>query len=197
MKSFKTSSVLFVGLIALGVSVYYAIALGFYPIAIVNGSMVSVARFEETEGFVKSYYEKAEATYRLGAESQNLPHHEEILSATLDKLISYELLYAEAKTKVGRDLSAVVDQKLASIKMDSSTLEKAVDTIYGLTIDRFKEAVLVPQAWEEIVRGRLFAEKTDFDEWHRNARKTAKVIILHPTLVWDGEKVVVKNRGTK
>ncbi len=195
MANFKTSSVIFVGLVFVGVGVYYGIRLGLYPVAMVNGSLVSAGQFDETENFIRHYYEKAQETYNVGGVHPGDPLYEaELARATLDQLIGYELIYGKLKTMVGADLSAVVDQKLASASANASgpDFAKAVETVYGLSLDRFRERVLVPQAREEILRGRLFAQKRDFDAWFLDARKTSKVIILYSGLVWDGEKVVAK-----
>jgi len=197
MQNIKVSSVIFVGMILFGVLGYYALRLGFYPIAVVNGAFVGASRFTQTEGFVKTYYDNARKVYNLpDLKPGDAQYEREIARATLDQLVSYELMKEELEAEMGNDLGAVVDQKIENTKKASgSDFAKAVETVYGISVDRFKDTVLVPEAREEILRGRLFAAKKDFDEWLTGAKKNARVMILHPDLQWDGGKVVIRERS--
>ena len=193
MNFFRGPSAVFIGLVFLGIAGYYLIHFGFYPIAIVNGALVSEGRFSETERFIKNYYEKASVTYNLAGIRPGDPAYEtEVARATLGKLIDEELMHARLKTLVGKGLGSIVEQKIENAKPIGADFAKAVETIYGLSLDRFTKAVLVPQAEEEILRGRMLAEQEDFDAWLTEARKTGNIIILHPYLTWNGEKVAVR-----
>jgi hypothetical protein len=193
MNFFRGQSIVFISIVFTGVIGYYLIHFGFYPIAIVNGSFVSEGRFSETENFIKNYYEKARVTYSLSAIKPGNPEYEaEVARATLDKLIDQKLMRARLKTLIGKELGTIIDQKLANAKATGADFAKAVETIYGLSLDRFTEAVLVPQAEEEILRGRMLATDEDFDAWLIEVRKNGRVIILHPNLTWNGEKVVLR-----
>ena len=82
-----------------------------------------------------------------------------------------------------------VDNKVQEV-LKGKDVGKEIETLYGLSLDEFKERVLRPQAEREILVGRFFLENKSFDDWLKESK--AKIIILMPGLEWNGEKVVIK-----
>jgi len=180
----------FISLVIIGIGTYNAINIGWYPIARVNSEIISAKRFNEAEEFAVQYYQTISNT-RGVSESDiiNSPaYRQEIRRATLDKLIENELIYAELKHRVGPRLDALIETKLSTISTSGEDFNEAVSLIYGLTLDRFQEAILIPQAHEEILKERFFTENISFEEWVISIRKDARVLIFEPEFVWvDGQ----------
>lgn len=185
----KKFFIIFGSMVGLGLIGYYFIHSGFYPVAFVNSSLVSARNFDEASASVMRYYSQ---TLKIEGNERLKQARQEIRRATLDKLIENELIYNALDGKVGSNLSGLVENKIKNLKIESSNLKEAVSDLYGLSLERFKELVLEPEAWEELLTDELRSNKSDFNEWLKKERGEASIIILAPDLKWDGEKVTLK-----
>lgn len=179
-------------IIGFGLTSFYLINSGLYPVAFVNFHTISAKTLEKDYDAALRYFHNALLTY--GSDPSILEQKDskkEIKRAALNKLITDRLIYKEVKKRLGRDLNNITE-KIISQNVDSSKLEQAVKEIYGLRLDEFKKQVLVAQAHREILEGRMFMNDENFDEWLKNIIGSAKVIILLPELYWDGEKVTAR-----
>ena len=191
----KVMLFLFLGMVAVGLSGYYAVRLGLYPVAVINARFIGARSFAQAADIVGKYYGQL-----LSQASQNTPSifspnlpPAELRRATLDKMVENVLIYNELRNRAGNDLDRLVEGKLEPLKASNPDFEKAVSTLYGLSAGQFTRDVLIPAAHEEILRGYLDGEKkTGYDEWLVSARTGASVIILAPDLRWDGRQVVNK-----
>jgi len=177
----------------LGLGAAYLIRLGFYPIAIVDGQMISAKIFEEAAGSARHYFNQVANTYLKKEDRDRIPAiREEIRRATLDKLIENTLVYKALTDSADIDVNAVVENRLNGLKTQKPDFEKAVSTLYGLTVSRFTELVLVPQAQQEILEERVKDEAADFSDWIKAVRKKSKVYVLARGLYWNGTEVLMK-----
>ena len=189
----KSFFIVFLVMVFLGLGLFYFIRFGFYPVAFVNTAIVSARHLDQAVDSVRHYYSQAAETYSPAGTIEATPGVvREIRRATLDKLIENVLIYQELKTRVGSDFEDIVENKIMSLKLNTPNFEKAIATLYGLDLERFKKVVLKPQAQEEILEGRLTLENTDFKKWLEDKRRGASIIILATDLYWDGGKVAVK-----
>lgn len=181
----------FLAIIFSGLSAYYVIHLGYYPVAIVNYNLISARSLSDEYAVAYRYYAKV-----LGENSDvDLNSNElkkELRRATLNDLIEKSLIYQELKSKVGKELAYLIEGKINLEGINKEKLEEAASVLYGLSLADFKEMVLVPKAQKEILEGRLFLEKKTYDEWLSGASGNAKVFILTPEFYWDKNKVVLR-----
>jgi len=177
----------------LGLSAAYLIRLGFYPIAVVDGQMISARIFEEAAGSARHYFNQVANTYLKSEDRDRIPEiGEEIRRATLDKLIENILVYKALADASDIDVNTVVEDRLNSLKTQTPDFEKAVSALYGLTALRFQDLFLVPQARQEILEERVKNEAADWSDWIKAVRKKSKVYVLARGLYWNGAEVLIK-----
>lgn len=177
----------------LGLGAAYLIRLGFYPVAVVNSTLVSARTFQESVASANHYFEQVLKTKPEG--SDKIKPREltrEIRRATLDKMIENVLVYEALTEDAGNDLPAMVEARIDSLNIKTADFEKAVGTLYGLTRERFRTLVLVPQARQEILASRVSGEAEDLSDWLKARRKKAVVYILARDLYWNGTEVLIK-----
>ena len=61
--------------------------------------------------------------------------------------------------------------------------------MYGLEWPDFKERVLLPQAYREILEGRMFLNNENFNDWLAKERASARVIVFMPGLKWENGSI--------
>lgn len=117
----------------------------------------------------------------------------EIRRATLDKLITDSLIYNELKLRFGNEFQAIAERNIGQYIGDNENIENGAKTLYGLDLLEFKKRVLMPQAYREILEGRMYLNNEDFSEWLESARANASVYILTPDLQWEDGEVSLRN----
>ena len=183
--------ILFLMVVFTGVASYYVVHLGHYPVAIVNGTMITAKALNEEYAVAFQYYARTLSGQKeINPNSRDV--QKELRRATLNDLVQKALISAELKTRVGDDLDSVVESKISTETKDSQALAEAAKILYGLDFVHFKQMVLVPQAEKELLQGRLFLENKKFADWLGEAEKSAKVTILTPEFSWATNKVVAK-----
>lgn len=183
-KKFQFFYLTFLAIIFAGLAAYYLIHFGYYPVAMVNSDLISAKTLNEEFAAALRYYSAAlKGKDRINIESREF--RREIRRATLSDLIDKSLIYKEAKNRVGNDLDNLVNNKIDQQLVNRKNVEDAAKLLYGLNLADFRELVLIPQARKEILEGRLFLEKKDFDSWLSEAEKNAKVFIITPEFYWN------------
>src|SRR3989344_8949086 len=112
----------FLAIVFVGLGFYYLVHFGFYPLAIVNGHLVSARAFNNEFLVAYQYYS------RVLAEQMDVNGKEfrgELRRATLAGLIQKSLISAELKEKIGSDLNAIVENKIGAEGADTRALEQA------------------------------------------------------------------------
>lgn len=194
--SFRTSLFFFFGLLCIGLGSYFTVHNGWYPVAIVDFQFVSASTFEKDYQAAIHYFTNALLTYGTSKVNPLILKEEsaqqEIRRAALEKIVIDAIILKEAQKTFGNDLDAVVENLIEkNIQMEK--IAEAADTLYGMTLEEFKERILIAQARRELLEGRKFTEKTDFKEWLKTASQNAKVVILVPYLQWNGEGMEIKS----
>lgn len=165
-----------------------------WPAILVNWSAISQKEIESYYDSSINYYDKALIAYGSDPtilEKENA--QKEIKIAVMEKLIENKLIYAEVKKRVGKDLEEIADQKIenATKNVNMQEQETAVSTVYGMNFEDYKEKELIPQAYKEILEGRMTLTNEDFNKWLADAEKNAKIFILIPGYSWDGKSVKI------
>ncbi len=173
-----------------GLGIYVVVSDGYYPVAFVNGTMITGKDLNTDYNAALFYFKNALLTY--GSNPQVLEKdvsQEEIRRATLDKIISDMLIYTEAKQRLGDELDKL-STALVSENFQDQKLADITEKIYGLSAEDFKVRVLKTQAYRELVARNMNDRREDFDAWLANAKQHAHVIILVPNLSWQDGSVV-------
>ena len=166
----------------------------FYPIAFVSWQPISLKSFKADYATAIFYYQRLLETYDRNQipviESSEM--QQEIKRAVLDKLIENILIHQELEKRLkNAEVERMVENKIEE-SLKGKDMEKEVKTLYNLSLNKFKKRILKPQAEEEILNSRLLLENKNFDDYLKEVKSKAKVIILLPNFEWKNGGVVIK-----
>jgi hypothetical protein len=189
MKNIKLSKPLKIILVVVFVAFILAVLIsaGYYPIAIVNGNFITAHQFRINYGAAYNYYQKAAKLYN----STSTFNVNNFQAAIFSQLVDNVLIENELKKELGGNFNLVLNNKLKDIN-ESQNLEKEVTQIYGVNYSTFKQEVFIPEAEKDILTGRLFLNGQKLDDWLKNARNSAHIIVLSPNFYWDGQEMKSK-----
>ncbi len=184
-------AVIFLVMVAVGAGAYIVLRAGFFPVVFVNGEFVSRSRYETQLNAAIKYTEARAERDPAANEVSPAAVRLELRRAVLDKLVEDALVGRAARVELGKAFNVEVDRKLASVQanLESTDFDEAVETLYGLNVAQFREFVLEPQAWRELLEDALKKEARTFPSWIEEARRAASVRILLRGLTWDGVQV--------
>ncbi len=177
-------------LILLIASVYFYLRTNSLPAAVVNWSFISQSEIDDYYNMSHNYLVLASTSnsdlQTLAATSTQ----KDIKRAVIEKLIENKLIYAEAQKRVGNDLKEIANQKIQNA-LKTIDINDAVNKMFGISIENYTEEELLPDAYKEILQGRMDASGEDFNNWLENAKNNAHVFILIPGYYWDGKSVKI------
>lgn len=163
-----------------------------YTIAVVNGTSIPVNEFSKNVRAASVYYGRVQESYDTAKKPAPGLNEKDIKAAVLTQLVESVIIGEAAKREVGDELDALVEERIAKYRDDES-LATASKNLYGLSKADFMKEVLVPQAKQDIVRGRLFLKGVSFDPWLKQAKKDAIVHIFSKEFTWNGETVAARD----
>ena len=162
----------FLAIMFFGLTAYYFVHNGYYPVAIVNSRMILARDFEREFNSALIYYQNALATY--SDQKIDLTRVAdfvlELRRATLDNLIEDVLISNELKGRLGDSLEKVL--------AELPSFNESAAALYGLTPSEFKERVLVPQAHREFLESYLVKEKSNLQDWLGGSQGLAPLFIF-------------------
>lgn len=181
----------------IGVTSFLAARNGFYPVAIVNFRVITARELNKNYDAAYRYFQNALIFNGRNPQALEDPKAKlEIHRGALEKLIADELIYSELVRRLRKsDFNAVANNKIDQYlkNIPEQDLQTAALNLYGLTRDEFRARVLLPQAYQEILQGRVELSNDNFDQWFANTKTAASVIILNPNLEWQGGGVKIKD----
>ncbi|MBI4086190.1 MAG: SurA N-terminal domain-containing protein [Candidatus Liptonbacteria bacterium] len=183
--------IVFLLIASVALFVILLISFGYYPIAAVNGRLISKRTFLKNYGAAAAYYQNVLKTYQQNSLTEKTASSDDIQRSVLTQLIENGIVEAGARKEAGADLNALVEEKISQASKEPG-FDKAVQTLYGMNLDDFKKEILAPQAERDILTGRLFLKGGNIDDWLRDAKKSAKVIIFSPQFRWNGDIVEMR-----
>lgn len=162
-------------------------AIGFYPIAIVDGSLI----------WFKTWNRSFQATghalvvqARSGGTQLNL---DPAVVAVIKKDTLAALIENQITARVGRKLFAKFDDESEKRVKDamgvSKNIGEAAQLMYGLNVADFHDLILLPQSREELAQEILEKEHIHFAAWLSGIKKKAHVTIFVKGYSWDGERI--------
>ncbi|MCL5733786.1 MAG: SurA N-terminal domain-containing protein [Patescibacteria group bacterium] len=189
MKSIKLSKNLKIIIIALFVVfiVIVLISAGYYPVAIVNGGIITDHSFRINYAAAYNYYQKYTKLYNSTSTFNAADFQASIFSQLIDNV----LIENELKKELGSNFDLVLNNKLKDLN-ENQNFENEVTQIYGVDYPTFRQEVFVPEAEQDIMTGRLFLKNQNLNDWLKSARSSAHVIVLSPNFYWDGQEIKTK-----
>ncbi len=180
----------FLIIIFVGIGAYYFARLGYYPVALVNGSMISARSLNEEFYLAYQYYTSVMTSdNKIILESPEF--QKDLRRVALNDLIEKTLIQQELEKRVGNELASVADKKIGLNAEDKKNLEDAALALYGVSLADFTKLILVPKAYREILEDRLITEKSSLEVWLAGAVQKANVKILTLDYLWDKDKAGV------
>ena len=160
---------------------------GRYPIASVHFNIITARELHNDFGAAFNYFQRAALTYGSNPAILNTASaKQEIQRATLEKIIVDSLIFKELRKRVPEsEYQEVADRKISQFLEANPKTQEAAKTLYNLSLEDFKERILLPQSYKEILQGRMTLDGTDFNNWLQNAKSDAKVAIFYPNLKWE------------
>lgn len=165
---------------------------GLYPVASVNGTLIFARTWsrmldaEKRVVNVRAYASHAELIDFSSPKNSRLL--EVIRKNMLTFLIDSVLIEKEGSTVVP-DLERLAIERVSDELAKSQVSEKTASAVYGLDLVTLKEAVLIPQARQEILDQTLAAEQKDFGNWLLDVRGRAHVKFFFVPFSWDREGI--------
>ncbi len=191
--------IIFFVIIGLGTTAIYFVSGGYYPIAVVNGDIITANTFINNYDTASVYYRNFLKTYGPASSTQvgTSSSTPQILTPSQNKksvlagLIENILIKKGARKEMGKELDWLVGEKVSQA-VEVPEIEKAVKTIYGLSLNDFKSKILVPQAERDILTGSLFLRGQKIEDWLVAEKKSSTVVIFSGKFYWNGEDVTSK-----
>ncbi len=191
--TYKHAIIAFAIIMAFGVGAYEAVKSGNYPVVIVDFNLITEKEVQKDFSAAYKYFQNALLVSGSDPHAlETLEAHKEIRRATLDKLITDQLIYKELEIRLKDDFKPIADKNIEQYIQNNKNISEGAEKIYGLSLADFKDQVLLPEAYKEILQGRMFLNKENFDEWMKNKKSKASVIVLSPDLQWDGSSVKLR-----
>ena len=191
--SFRTSLILFAVFMTAGLGSYLTFRNGWYPAAIVNFDIITAKTLNKTYFVAYRYFQNV--LLASGKDTKELEKKEtrgELRRAAIDKLITDSLIYRELERRFS-DFNGIAEKNIKEYLKNNADLEKGAKVLYGMEFPEFKKQILLPQAYQEILEGRMFLNNENFSVWLGGERSRAKIFILLPDLKWDGNVIKLRN----
>lgn len=168
------------------------IAIGIYTVAIVGTTPIFARTWQKAENAAKNF-ELATARAR-GAEPINFSSVEnrelllEVKRGTLTFLIE-DAIILQRGGEVTEGLGTLSRERVVEALRQGNDPEKAARAVYGLSMNDFRDLVLLPQARRDVLKEALVEKSQDFDTWLRDAKKRASVRLMFVPFKWNGEVI--------
>ena len=168
-------------------------AFGYWPIVFVNNHPIFYKEFKPAYEIVYLFYRNDVQAFNQNPALLESPEmKEELKRATVQSLIEKKIIEIElAKEIKPDDLKKRVGEKINNINLTDQTFQKGVEALYKLSVDDFKNMVLIPKAQEEIL-GTILADKgVNLIDWMNKTQKEAKIFIFLSDLKWADNEVKI------
>jgi hypothetical protein len=188
----KTALVIFAGIMVLGGSLYFVVHQGFYPVAIANSTIITARSFsKEFSAALQSYSVLAHSSKETQSDPLDADSIKELRRLALDALIEKAIIHRALEVKVGSELDALVEKKIASVDLQRKNFPQAVKQLYGLSLSDFETLVMRPQAERELLSGRLTVENQGetLETLLLKERTAAKVRVFVRGFHWEAGEV--------
>ncbi len=161
------------------------IGFGFYPVALVNGSIISARELNKNISAFMEYGSKAQVVYG----TSTLPEVRVSAGDILNQLIETTLIRDGLIKELGSPLyKRLLDEKNKSYVGDRVFMT-AAESVYGLSAGDVVSEIIRPQAEKELLLAHLSLNQTNFPGWLLGEKKAADVRVFLSGVRWTGEVV--------
>jgi len=173
--------------------VFSLFIFGFYPVAIVDGSVITARKFRAASHSVLFYYENTGGISDQEENNMDSARRLELESQVLNDLVEEELIAKKLARDFGSELPYLIAEELDGVK-NSPDLKQAATMLYGMKWENFEKEILVSEAKKSILANQLFLKNEKIEDWIHRARESANVTVFSLKFKWDDSKVIVKNQ---
>ena len=179
---------------AAGLAGYFMVLDGFHLMIFVNYRPIFRNDVERNLSLAYEYYHNALIYSGSDPGKLDTPEsYNELKRAVIDETVSREIIMRELKSRVySGEINEIADRNIGKVLDENPEIKEGVEKLYGLSLAEFREQILLPQAYREILEGRMNLDNQDFNSWLERARKESSVIILSSNFSWDAGKVILK-----
>lgn len=164
---------------------------GLYPVAVVDGDMISYRVFKKAEkageNFANAEFQKTGMHVVDFTSSENTALLHDVQKGVMTFLIENSIIKKEGSIIAPR-LDTRVRERVDTVLQKSNNSLDVAQRIYGLSPADFRTLVLESQAWRDIVAEALRANNQDFFTWLSERKKKVSVRLFFMGFQWDGEK---------
>jgi hypothetical protein len=186
----------FLLILGAGIIFFFFLSVGYYPIALIGGDIVSAREFFMHYESAVVYSTNLVSTYGQSSSVAAPPVETlELQASVLEQLIEDVFIEQELLREMGKDeMNRLVEAKVGKYDSDAR-LRRAAPALFGVGFDVLRQRLLMPRARREILTGRLFLKGEDFNAWLSRQKRERRVLIFSGALDWrDGG---VKTKGNK
>lgn len=179
----KVIIILVVGIAGVGAVI---VGMGWFPVARVEGATIYYRDLKT--------YMKAGELFRTQSGAPPSPPGEDIKRAMLEELIIRGIVKNSSsefgETSINEEVHTYLEKLLSSVNRGGLT--EAAAKLYGMSLDDFKERVMIPQLREVVVRKRVEASGKDYAVWLEERARGAQVSIYFLPYRWSGTSLEKK-----
>lgn len=166
-----------------------------YPVASVNGQLVTAEYYSTALSAGKGFYGKdPEIAQKLSTETGFQQEFEtELKRATLDAIIKYEISKEELMRLLGEETALeTVTAKVDEVEAEkTANTETAVAELFAVDWQTYKEIVVEPEAYKVALREEIESRNLDFEIWFNDKLESAEVEIFLSGFEWSGTEVEI------
>lgn len=167
--------------------IWFFIANGFWPVALVNYQPVF---YRDWSLFYSATYSFYKNTLNLNKADVTILEDEkykkEFRRAALESSINEKIIHQELIKRFGRsELARIVSGKVGKIDLNKEEMKKGAELLYGLSAGDFQRIILIPKAEEEILGEKLLAEGNNLSSWLNQKRGGVRVMFFIGGYYWD------------
>lgn len=156
------------------------VGMGWFPVARVSGAVIYYRDL--------SAYMKADELFRAQSEAPPSQPGEDNKRAILEELIIRGIVKNSSlefgEVSINEEVNTYLEKLLSSVNRGG--LAEAAVKLYDMSLDDFKERVMVPQLREVVVRKRVEASGKEYASWLEEKAREAQVSIYFLPYQWSG-----------
>lgn len=164
---------------------------GYYPVALVDGSPVYYKDWKADQDVMVRMLNVQAVTFGdkpvdlTSGRGEQVAH--DIKRDALQLLIDDKIIVLRGRER-DKNFNARVEDKLAKElqKTKEADIDKVANTLYGVSGDRFKQTVLLPQARREALVEIEVKDARMFDLWFSEFKRAKKVRLFLVPYAWNG-----------
>lgn len=163
---------------------------GLYPVALVDGSPIFQRTWKKAQNAAKTFTNAQAQSSRADpidfTSSENQELLLDVMRGTLTSLIEDSAIRQKGDEVVD-GLGVLSRERVADALRQVKDPAAAAKLVYGLSLDDFRELVLLPQARRDVLKEVLKEGGQDFDSWLRDVKGSLTVRLFFVPFRWDGE----------